>query len=63
MVTGKANQYSAVVLSINAEVYKINMIKFEKKFILTIPDLKKIAIQRNIFIYERLKSQAKFHFM
>jgi hypothetical protein len=55
MVSGKANPYSAVVLSMNAEVYKIDKIKFAHKFAHVIPDLKEFVLMRNDFLVHRLK--------
>ena len=63
MVNGKGNSYSAVVLSMNAEVYQIDTAKFAAKFPNILPDLAEIVDMRNIFIVDRLKKQAKFHFM
>ena len=63
MVSGKVNPYSAVVLSMNAEVYKIDKTKFAHKFANVIPDLKEFVKIRNDFLVHRLKKQARFHFM
>ena len=63
MVNGKGNSYSAVVLSMNAEVYQIDAEKFKAKFPNIIPALAEIVEMRNIFMVDRLKQQAKFHFM
>lgn len=63
MAYGKLNQYTAQVLSINAEVYKIDSAKFAKKFGHVLPDLKEMVLLRNKFIYERLNKQAKFHLL